>query len=156
MYVLTTSWVMFVYFAFFVRENKNRYVLAFLKSLVDCGLFEHIYLNFLPVGHTHCDIDQLFSRIAVWMRGMKPCSNNLESDEPKVIMFMPPVVAHEAYTWDELAAAIRQAYKDVTQVYVLPKLINWSESIHPYVNDASKTPGFNFSAFCSGHPCWPC
>ena len=148
---LTTSWVMFVFFAFFVRENKNRYVLAFLKSLVDCGLFEHIYLNFLPVGHTHCDIDQLFSRIAVWMRGMKPCSNNLESDEPKVIMFMPPVVAHEAYTWDELAAAIRQAYKDITQVYVLPKLINWSESIHPYVNDASKTPGFNFSAFCSTH-----
>ena len=95
---LTTSWVMFVFFAFFVRENKNRYVLAFLKSLVDCGLFEHIYLNFLPVGHTHCDIDQLFSRIAVWMRGMKPCSNNLEYDEPKVIMFMPPVVAHEAYT----------------------------------------------------------
>jgi hypothetical protein len=75
---------------------------------------------------------------------MKPFSNNLESDEHKVIMFMPPVVAHEAYTWDELAAAIRQAYKDITQVYVLPKLINWSESIHPYVNDASKTPGLTF------------
>ena len=52
--------------------------------------------------------------------------------------------AHEAYTWDELAAAIRQAYKDITSVYVLPKLINWSESIHPHVNDAATTPGFNF------------
>ena len=51
------------------RENKNRFVFAFLKSLIDCGMFEHIYLNFLPVGHTHCDIDQLFSRIAIWMRG---------------------------------------------------------------------------------------
>jgi len=88
---LTTSWVMFVFFAFFVRENKNRYVLAFLKSLVDCGLFEHIYLNFLPVGHTHCDIDQLFSRIAVWMRGRKPCKKFLESNSPKLtlhFMFM--------------------------------------------------------------------
>ena len=56
------------------RENKNRYVLAFLKSLVDCGVFEHIYLNFLPVGHTHCDIDELFSRIAVWIRGILFCS----------------------------------------------------------------------------------
>jgi hypothetical protein len=104
------------FFALLLRENKNRYVLAFLKSLVDCGLFEHIYLNFLPVGHTHCDIDQLFSRKAVWMRGMKPCSNILESDEPKVIMFMPPVVAHEAYTWDELAAARRQAFKKLREL----------------------------------------
>ena len=54
--------------------------------------------------------------------------------------------AHEAYTWDELAAAIRQAYKDITSVYVLPKLINWSESIHPYVNDAATTPGIFFVA----------
>ena len=56
-------------FLFFSTENKNRFVFAFLKSLIDCGMFEHIYLNFLPVGHTHCDIDQLFSRIAIWMRG---------------------------------------------------------------------------------------
>ena len=32
-------------------------------------------------------------------------------------------------------------------MYVLPKLINWSESIHPYVNDASKTPGLCFFSF---------
>ena len=52
------------------RENKNRYLFAFLKSLIDCGMFQHIYVNFLPVGHTHCDIDQLFSRIAVWLQGI--------------------------------------------------------------------------------------
>ena len=51
------------------------------------------------------------------------------------------VLAHEAYTWDELAAAIRKAYIELTQVYVLPKFINWSESIHPYLNVASTTPG---------------
>ena len=81
----------FFFFALLLRENKNIYVLAFLKSLVDCGLFEHIYLNFLPVGHTHCDIDQLFSRIAVWMRGRKPCKKFLESNSPKLtlhFMFM--------------------------------------------------------------------
>ena len=54
----------------FQRENKNRYLFAYLKSLVDCGLFDHIYLNFLPVGHTHCDIDQLFSRVATFLKGM--------------------------------------------------------------------------------------
>ena len=51
------------------------------------------------------------------------------------------VLAHEAYTWDELAAAIRKAYIELTQVYVLPKFINWSESIRPYLNVASTTPG---------------
>ena len=84
---------------------------------------------------------------------MKPCKKILESISPKVtlqFMFMPPVLAHPAYIWDELAAAIRQAYKDLTQVYVLPKLINWSESIHPYVNDASKTPGLGFFS-CTTH-----
>ena len=54
----------------FQRENKNRYLFAYFKSLVDCGIFEHIYLNFLPVGHTHCDIDQLFSRVATFLKGM--------------------------------------------------------------------------------------
>jgi hypothetical protein len=45
---------------------------AYLKSLVDMGVFKEIFLNFLPVGHTHCDIDQLFSRISVFLRG-KQC-----------------------------------------------------------------------------------
>jgi len=122
-------------------------VLAYLKSLVDCGLFEHIYLNFLPVGHTHCDIDQLFSRIAVWMRGIEelfiflfPVSFCAEKSFLHFLLLLP-VLANEAYTWEELAAAIRKAYREITEVYVLPKLINFTESIHPYLNDASKTPG---------------
>ena len=53
------------------------------------------------------------------------------------------VLANEAYTWDELAAAIRKAYKEITEVYVLPKLINFTEFIHPYLNDPSKTPGWH-------------
>jgi len=35
-----------------------------------------------------------------------------------------------------------KAYREITKVYVLPKLINFTESIHPYLNDASKTPGW--------------
>ena len=33
------------------------------------GLFQEVEVNFLPVGHTHCDIDQLFSRISVHLYG---------------------------------------------------------------------------------------
>jgi hypothetical protein len=53
-----------------VRECKNRYVFTYLKSLIDCGVFQEIYVDFLPVGHTHCDIDQMFSRFSVYLKGM--------------------------------------------------------------------------------------
>ena len=49
--------------------------------------------------------------------------------------------AHSAYTWDELAEAIRRSYVGVNQVLVLKKFVNWSESIDPYLNEAAKTDG---------------
>lgn len=36
--------------------------LGWLACLVQWGVFKEIQLSFLPVGHTHCDIDQFFSR----------------------------------------------------------------------------------------------
>src|SRR5438128_2105853 len=48
--------------------NKNKYLLAYLDSLVDRQVFEEVQLSFLPVGHTHEDIDQLFSRISIHLR----------------------------------------------------------------------------------------
>jgi hypothetical protein len=49
-------------------ENKNRYVAAFLAQLVQDGVFKKIIVNFLPVGHTHEDIDQMFSRVSVYIK----------------------------------------------------------------------------------------
>ncbi|XP_028416665.1 uncharacterized protein LOC114540736 [Dendronephthya gigantea] len=42
------------------RENKNKYVLTLLSLLVEWSVFDKIKGNFLPVGHTHEDIDALF------------------------------------------------------------------------------------------------
>jgi len=50
------------------RQCKGRYVQSFLELLVKQGVFEKAYLSFLPVGHTHADIDQFFSRIALFLR----------------------------------------------------------------------------------------
>ena len=72
------------------RENKNRYILGYCASLVEARVFRKVYIlqahecsacnilhastlslphslqvrvNFLPVGHTHEDVDQMFSCI---------------------------------------------------------------------------------------------
>ena len=42
-------------------ENKNRYVLSFLFVLVMKGIFSEIEMHFLMKGHTHEDVDRMFS-----------------------------------------------------------------------------------------------
>jgi hypothetical protein len=49
-------------------ENKNKVLFGFLSDLVSRKVFSEVYVGFLMVGHTHEDIDQLFSVIAAWLR----------------------------------------------------------------------------------------
>ena len=44
-------------------ENKNQYMFGMCAALVGLGYFAEIHLGFLLVGHTHEDIDQIFSVI---------------------------------------------------------------------------------------------
>lgn len=50
------------------KDNKNRFFFAFCDYMVHTGLFDKVTVNFLPVGHTHEDIDRRFSRISVAMK----------------------------------------------------------------------------------------
>ena len=44
-------------------ENKNRGTFGYFASLVGAGTFKKVTLSFLPVGHTHEDIDAIFGMI---------------------------------------------------------------------------------------------
>ncbi|KAL3694843.1 hypothetical protein R1sor_008494 [Riccia sorocarpa] len=46
------------------KDNKNHHVLAFCYELVIRGVFEIVEVNFLMVGHTHEDVDALFSKVS--------------------------------------------------------------------------------------------
>lgn len=48
-----------------VSENKNHILLGYLGSLVVQGIIGEVEVQFMPVGHTHIKIDQVFSR-CVW------------------------------------------------------------------------------------------
>jgi hypothetical protein len=50
------------------KQNKGQYVFGYLDLLVEYAVFKDVEVSFLPVGHTHEDIDQFFSRISVWLR----------------------------------------------------------------------------------------
>ena len=45
------------------KDNKNKYLMAFLSLLTTQDVFEEIHANFLLVGHTHEDIDAYFSHL---------------------------------------------------------------------------------------------
>ena len=49
------------------RENKNRFIFAFCSLLVKLKIFKKIKVSFLMVGHTHEDIDQMFSSFSTWL-----------------------------------------------------------------------------------------
>ena len=51
-------------------ENKNIHVLKFLGLLVDLGVFRSTVASFLQVGHTHEDIDGLFSVMSRSIRNL--------------------------------------------------------------------------------------
>jgi len=46
------------------KDNKNHYLLGFCGMLLAEGVFREVRVFFLPVGHTHQEIDQTFSRVA--------------------------------------------------------------------------------------------
>ena len=46
------------------KDNKNHYLLGFAGLLLKEGLFEEVEAHFLPVGHTHQEIDQSFSLVS--------------------------------------------------------------------------------------------
>ena len=51
-----------------VNTNKSKDLMAYLSLLVKRGVFMKVKVNFLMVGHTHENIDQMFSRFSVRLR----------------------------------------------------------------------------------------
>jgi hypothetical protein len=51
-----------------IRENKNTVFFSYLAWLIERGIFDNVFVSFLPVGHTHFDCDALASRLSVAMK----------------------------------------------------------------------------------------
>lgn len=84
------------------RENKNRFFFAYVESLVQWNVFDEVEVGFLPIGHTHEDIDQTFSSTSSHLR---------HSD---------------AITLSDFHSTLRNVYNDHTCVGHMKHVINWS------------------------------
>jgi len=84
------------------RENKNTFMFAYLESLVAWGVFTEVSASFLPIGHTHADIDQTFSCTARRLR-----NNN-------------------AITMEELMTELHKSYTPPPSVARMLNVINFS------------------------------
>ena len=102
------------------KQNKGQYLSGFLGMLVDQGIFKKVVLSFLPVGHTHEDIDQLFSRIAIALR------------------------KNDALDHYELLKVMRQAF--LFEENSVPEVIHWesipniSDFLQPFMAQANRKP----------------
>ena len=94
------------------RENKNCYLLNWLISLVERGLFpDGIYLSFLPVGHTHNEVDQVASRISIALRN------------------------RDIHTPDELVRLLKNAFDDM-DVRFISQVADTKEFLNPQQKDS--------------------
>jgi len=53
------------------RETRNQFLFQWAAVLLLRGIFRSITFHFLPVGHTHLDLDQRFSIIATALSRQK-------------------------------------------------------------------------------------
>ncbi|XP_071821925.1 uncharacterized protein [Apostichopus japonicus] len=107
------------------RENKNRYLLSFCSLLVELKIFRVVTVHFLPVGHTHEDVDQMFSCIA---RALKK---------------------QNTYTYQELSSFIKASFTPAIEVEEIQHNLNVKEWLTPHLSGSfanhSKPLWFEFT-----------
>lgn len=92
------------------RDNKNSFLMMYLSYLVEAGIFQEIHLNFLPVGHTHEDIDQMFSVIT------------------------RKLLRNDAYTFPQWVDLVKNAYNDELDRIYLVDLVRTLHDYRPWLD----------------------
>lgn len=82
------------------KDNKNFILMGFLASLVQQNVFKKIKLSFLMVGHTHEDVDQMFSRVSVHIARKSVPTLPILQDLAREAYHPMPNVQHLENIWD--------------------------------------------------------
>ena len=96
-------------------DNKNWTVLLFLAMLVYHNYTAECFLSFLLVGHTHEDIDALFSVISRHFR--------------QILGHMPEGKTPQSFQ-TEMGAALAERF--VAQCHEMESVLNWDDYLRPH------------------------
>ena len=99
------------------KDNKSRFVVAYLYMLVCCGCFDEIDVFFFEVGHTHCDADQLFSRSSIYLRDK------------------------DIWNFDLLCHHLMNSCAMIEFVEMIEALCPWKQNIEQYLVPTSRSAG---------------
>jgi hypothetical protein len=83
------------------RENKNNLLFSYLHMLIQKKVFKKIKVGFLLVGHTHDQIDQMFSRFSIRLRKSK------------------------AFVYEDLCEILRQSYTPTPVITLLTEAFDF-------------------------------
>ena len=103
-------------------ENINRTIYGLCDMFIRMGWFKDIYLNRLPVGHSHSLIDQYFSVLhprlySTNSRDLPEFVSSLIGEKCANIAIKPNIL------WLQNAFDFRELFKDVTRIYGMRKRI---------------------------------
>eukprot|EP00873_Tetraselmis_striata_P027805 jgi/Tetstr1/448069/TSEL_035368.t1 len=107
-----------------VRENKNRNVAALCNWLVSIGICDVIHLVFLPVGHTHERVDQIFSRISLALSRSSAYTIEAFLDLVAKAFSPTPEIAELSFSLD-FSEWLRPHFQDHIQDINLEERANW-------------------------------
>lgn len=114
------------------KENKNRWFFAFCCLLIHWNWFRCVQLSFLPPGHSHSIVDQMFST------RQKQLEWNSVPSIPALVEFVNRI-------YGESPLKPKQSF--------LPKVYNWAGWMGPYVSDLEGHSGphvFKFEKHANG------
>ncbi|XP_065906896.1 uncharacterized protein [Dysidea avara] len=92
-----------------VRENKDKFVYAFMSYLVEINIFSEIEIGFLMVGHTHEDVDQRFSQLSQYLS------------------------KRSATTMEDMLRSAKTSNPDVVHASVMEKVFDIRKWISPHI-----------------------
>jgi hypothetical protein len=98
------------------KQNKSKYLFGYLGWLLRTKqVIEECVVSFLPVGHTHADIDQMFSRFSMHLR------------------------KHDAHCRQSLCTELQNAFhladSETTTAY-LDRITNFSDWVEPWLENS--------------------
>ncbi len=112
------------------KDNKNSTVLRFLGYLLTRNIFKEIIIGALPPGHTHEDIDQKFSVIAVyakyhkllclgfWSEWLKKCFARWSKDTGETVFGTVVTTVWDWKTFLKSTSALIQGYSQARYFHV--------------------------------------